>query len=71
MYPPSYHLSYVNDFSSIRSLRLHKRNLTDEDKEALRAKQRLLQNGAFAVDRQMVVHDMDAYDDSFITLKEF
>ena len=64
-------LSYVNDFSSIRSLRLHKRNLTDEDKEALRAKQRLLQNGAFAVDRQMVVHDMDAYDDSFITLKEF
>lgn len=64
-------LSYVNDFSSIRSLRLHKRNLTDEDKEALRAKQRLLQNGAFAVDRQMVVHDVDAYDDSFITLKEF
>lgn len=62
-------LSLVNDFKTIRSLKLYKRDLTEEEKAFLRERQRQLETGEFAVDKNIPVHEQ--YDDSLLCLKEF
>lgn len=62
-------LSFVNDFETIKALRLYRTDLNEEERRILKDRQSKLLNGAFAVDRGMVVND--SYDDSLLTLKEF
>ncbi len=62
-------LSFVNDFETIKALRLYRTDLNEEERQILKERQNKLLNGAFAVDRNMTVHDN--YDDSLLTLKEF
>ena len=62
-------LSFVNDFETIKALKLYRADLTEEERKILKERQYKLTSGAFAVDRNMTVNDN--YDDSLLTLKEF
>lgn len=66
----AYFLSMYNDYSSSVMMQYRKRDLTEADKKLLRDKAYALSSGAYAVDKEIDVHDVDQLG-SCLFLKEF